>query len=120
MKGRPYPNGETDPEVLALPNIGPRVAERLSRIGVLRRSDLDRLGAVQAYRRMKRAGMNPSLRHDLFGLEAALLGLRLGELSRVRRQALAREALGLPETSTPIDTRTRGFVPARDHRRRSH
>jgi len=112
------PPGGDDPPVSELPNIGPTVAARLRRIDIHRRSELATVGALEAYRRMKRLDLGPSLRFDLFGLEAALLGIPLVDLSRRRRDALARAALDLPEPSTPIDARPRYFVPARARRRR--
>ncbi len=93
------------------------MAARLALIGIHRRSELEAVGALEAYRRMRRhPELRPSLRFDLFGLEAALLGLRVADLSRRRRDALARAALDLPEPRVAFDARPRNFIRARSRR----
>lgn len=90
-----------------LPNIGLAVASQLRRLGIRKRSDLATLGPVEVYRRLRAEheagrGPAPSLRFHLFGLEAALSGIRISDLPRSRRTALVRAALGLPEDG-PLD-----------------
>lgn len=78
----------------SLPTLGPTVRARLAEVGLDDRKALAAVGAVAAFQRLKAAaGERPTPRcYYLFGLDAALRGLRWNELPATRRAALAREA----------------------------
>jgi hypothetical protein len=102
-------------ELEQLPNIGPAVARRLRSLGIEDRADLEAVGPVEVYRRLRRRrrGAPPSLRHYLFGLEAALLGLSVRDLPAHRRIALVRAALDLPDSGPVTTVRPRHVIRAR-------
>ena len=54
-----------------LRNIGPKSAAWLRQVGLRTRADLEGVGAVEAFMRVKRAGFKPSL-NLLYALEGAL------------------------------------------------
>lgn len=86
-----------DDSLTSRPNIGPAVAQRLNAVGIRTVSELAQVGPVEAFRRMRaQPGPPPTLRHHLYGLDAALRGLRVQDLPRARRTRLARQALALP------------------------
>jgi DNA transformation protein and related proteins len=74
-----------------LPNLGPASERMLTAAGIETPEELDRLGAVEAYRRALAAGAQPTL-NLLYAIEAALLGLHWRDLPAERKQQL-REAL---------------------------
>ena len=74
-----------------LPNIGPKSAAWLRQVGLRTREDLVRVGAVEAYVRIRRAGFKPSL-NLVYALEGALLGCHWQKLDPDRRARLASEA----------------------------
>ncbi len=61
-------------------NIGPVSMEWLRAVGTVSREDLERLGAVEAYRLIKAHGFNASL-NLLYALEAALQDVHWTTLS---------------------------------------
>ena len=63
-----------------LKNIGPVSMEWLRAVGIVSREDLERLGAVEAYRLVKAHGFNASL-NLLYALEAALQDIHWTALS---------------------------------------
>ena len=63
-----------------LKNIGPISMEWLRAVGIVSREDLERLGAVEAYRLIKAHGFNASL-NLLYALEAALQDIHWTALS---------------------------------------
>jgi DNA transformation protein and related proteins len=63
----------------ALRNIGPKSAKWLAEVGIEQRGDLERIGAVGAYRAVRESGRNASL-NLLYALEGALLDVRWDEL----------------------------------------
>jgi len=106
-----------DPVVSVLPNVGPTVAEKLRAIGIETRSDLDAVGPLSAYAQLcRREGARLPVRHYLFGLEAALLGLRVADLPRSRRVELMRTAFDLPASTPSFTVRPRNIVRARRER----
>ena len=54
-----------------LRNIGPKSAAWLRQVGLRSRADLEAVGTVEAFMRVKRAGFKPSL-NLLYALEGAL------------------------------------------------
>jgi len=119
---KPEPRRELDPPLEQLPNIGPIVAARLCTLGIRTRSELEVLGPVEAYRRLRSAlGVAPSIRHYLFGLDAALLGVPVRDLPRSRRSQLVRAVLDLPDLgpTQPIRTRLLGSSRRRRGRKRA-
>ena len=70
-----------------LRNIGPKSAAWLRQTGIHSQEDLEAVGALAAFIRVKRAGFKPSL-NLLYALEGAILGCHWQEIPEVRRQAL--------------------------------
>ncbi len=88
FSGRP---SELDLPIGLLRNIGPTTAAWLREIGVLTRADLQRLGPVAAYRRVKRRQPQASFQL-LWALAAALADEDWRELSEPVKQQLKRQA----------------------------
>jgi hypothetical protein len=70
-----------------LRNVGPKSAAWLRQVGVRTQSDLESLGAVDAFIKVKRAGFRPSL-NLLYALEGALLGCHWQQVPEERRSEL--------------------------------
>ena len=70
-----------------LRNIGPKSAAWLRQVGLRTQEDLEGVGAVEAFIRVKRAGFRPSL-NLLYALEGALLDCHWQQLPEDRRSAL--------------------------------
>lgn len=72
-------------------NLGPKSREWLASVGVHSLDDVARLGVVETYKRVKAAYPEKVTLNMLWGLQAALLGIRWDELptdikSELRRQ----------------------------------
>ncbi|MEL1265414.1 TfoX/Sxy family protein [Pseudoxanthomonas putridarboris] len=67
-----------------LRNIGPKSAAWLRQVGLRTQEDLESVGAVEAFIRVKRAGFRPSL-NLLYALEGALLDCHWQQLPEDRR-----------------------------------
>ena len=65
--------------VRKLLNLGPKSAEWLEQVGIRTRADLERVGSVAAYRKVRDAGLDSSL-NLLWALEGALLEVRWDRL----------------------------------------
>ncbi|MDW8478909.1 MAG: TfoX/Sxy family protein [Xanthomonadales bacterium] len=78
-----------------LPQVGTKSAAWLRQVGVRSRADLERLGALEAFLRVKRAGFRPSL-NLLWALEGALLRCHWTAVPEARRLEL-RQALAEAE-----------------------
>jgi DNA transformation protein len=78
-----------------LRNLGPRSEEMLAAAGIETPAELDRLGAVEAYRRTVAAGWSQPSLNLLWALEGALLDVDWRELPTGRREELLAE-LGAP------------------------
>ena len=74
-----------------LRNIGPKSAAWLRQVGLRSREDLEGVGAVDAFMRVKRAGFKPSL-NLLYALEGALLDCHWQEVPETRRHELVAAA----------------------------
>jgi DNA transformation protein and related proteins len=68
-------------------NVGPKSAAWLRQVGVRTQADLEALGSVAAFMKVKRAGFRPSL-NLLYALEGALLGCHWQQLPDERRGEL--------------------------------
>lgn len=74
-----------------LRNIGPKSAAWLRQVGLHSRADLEAVGAVDAFMRVKRAGFKPSL-NLLYALEGALLDCHWQEVPEPRRAQMVQAA----------------------------
>jgi len=68
-------------------NIGPKSAAWLRQVGLRSFEDLQRVGSVDAFAKIKRAGFKPSL-NLLYALEGALLDCHWQQLPEARRAEL--------------------------------
>jgi len=84
-------------------NVGPKSAAWLRQVGVRTQDDLARLGAVEAFMKVKRAGFRPSL-NLLYALEGALVDCHWADLPEERKAALLAGAEAA-EAANPIKTR---------------
>jgi DNA transformation protein and related proteins len=84
-------------------NVGPKSAAWLRQVGVRTQDDLVRLGAVEAFMKVKRAGFRPSL-NLLYALEGALADCHWADLPDERKTALLLAAESA-EAANPIKTR---------------
>ncbi|MDX9874151.1 MAG: TfoX/Sxy family protein [Spongiibacteraceae bacterium] len=78
-------------ELLALPNLGHTSVNWLRAIGVQTRADLERIGPVEAFVKVRSRGMRPS-RVFLYSLQAALLGCHWTELDPDLKRDLIEQA----------------------------
>lgn len=84
-------------------NVGPKSAAWLRQVGVRETEDLARVGPVEAFLKVKRAGFRPSL-NLLYSMAGALADCHWAELPEERKQELLR-ALEAAESANPIRTR---------------
>lgn len=70
-----------------LRNIGPKSSAWLRQVGLRTREDLDAIGAVEAFMKVKRAGFKPTL-NLLYSIEGALRDCHWQEISDARRSEL--------------------------------
>lgn len=102
-----------------LKNVGPVSARWLADVGVRKRADLIRLGAVQAFLKVKAAGHRPSL-NLLWALAGAERGLHWTRLPADARQRLLVEldaANSLQGPREPAIPRTASVASRRGPRR---
>ncbi len=78
------------PGVETLRNLGPVSAGWLHAAGIHCRADLEKLGAVRAYQRVKDSGVRPSL-NLLYALAGALTDTHWAALPRTERARLVME-----------------------------
>ena len=74
-----------------LSNIGPKSAQWLESVGIRTDVDLEELGAVEAYRRVKAVYPGRVSLNLLWGLQGALLDLPWNELPPEMKEKLRRE-----------------------------
>jgi hypothetical protein len=74
-----------------LRNIGPKSAAWLRQVGLRTREDLEAIGTVEAFMRVKRAGFKPSL-NLLYAIEGALHDCHWQEVPDARRSELVQAA----------------------------
>jgi DNA transformation protein and related proteins len=83
---------EKKPHPARLMNIGPVSTGWLNEAGIHTQEDLEALGAVEAYRRVKALHPDKVSLNLLYGLEAALTKRRWNSLSPEEKAALRAEA----------------------------
>jgi len=84
-------------------NVGPKSAAWLRQVGVRSTEDLVRVGPVEAFLKVKRAGFRPSL-NLLYAMAGAIADCHWAELPEARKQELL-AALEAAESANPIRTR---------------
>ena len=84
-------------------NVGPKSAAWLRQVGVRTTEDLARIGPVEAFLKVKRAGFRPSL-NLLYSMAGALADCHWAELPEERKQELLL-TLDAAESANPIRTR---------------
>lgn len=72
-------------------NLGPKSREWLASVGVHTIDDVARLGIIETYRRVKAAYPEKVTLNLLWGLQAALLGIRWDELPPDIKDELRRQ-----------------------------
>lgn len=63
-----------------IPNLGPKSRQWLAEVGIETLEDVEALGAIEAYLRVKAAFPDRVTLNMLYGLQAALMGLRWNQL----------------------------------------
>ena len=91
-------------------NIGPKSAAWLRQVGVRTLEDLQRLGAMAVFMKVKRAGFRPSL-NLLYALAGAEQGRHWATLSVEEKNALVAEATAL---SDAVDQAKKKIYAVRD------
>jgi len=84
-------------------NVGPKSAAWLRQVGVRTTEDLARIGPVEAFLKVKRAGFRPSL-NLLYSMAGALADCHWAELPEEQKQTLL-STLESAESANPIRTR---------------
>ena len=84
-------------------NVGPKSAAWLRQVGVRTHEDLVRLGPVEAFMKVKRAGFRPSL-NLLYALAGAIEDCHWADLPDEVKASLV-QAAESAETANPIKTR---------------
>ena len=94
-------------------NVGPKSAAWLRQVGVRSVEDLQRIGPVEAFLKVKRAGFRPSL-NLLYSMAGALADCHWADLPETHKQELL-AALESAESANPIRTRWEKQKAASDH-----
>jgi len=84
-------------------NVGPKSAAWLRQVGVRTQDDLNRLGPVEAFMKVKRAGFRPSL-NLLYSLAGAIENCHWADLPDERKKELVAAAES-DQAANPIKTR---------------
>jgi DNA transformation protein and related proteins len=84
-------------------NVGPKSAAWLRQVGVRTTEDLARVGPIEAFLKVKRAGFRPSL-NLLYAMAGALADCHWADLPEERKQELL-STLEAAESANPIRTR---------------
>ncbi|WP_370981094.1 TfoX/Sxy family protein [Agaribacterium sp. ZY112] len=85
-------------ELLELKNLGMASVNILRAIGINSLDDLNKMGAVEAYCRIKRRGIHVS-KVMLYALQGALMNVHWNDLSPELKDQLVKEAEQLAEVS---------------------
>ena len=78
-------------ELVGLKNIGPTIEKRLNEVGIMSRADLEKVGAAQAYMKikMKNSGKTVPVCYYLYSLQGALTGTHWDALpAKTKKQLL--------------------------------
>jgi DNA transformation protein len=75
--------------------LGPKSREWLAEIGITTFEQIEALGSVEVYRRLKAARPRDVTLNMLYGLEAALMGIRWLDLPGEIKDELRRQVEGL-------------------------
>jgi DNA transformation protein and related proteins len=99
-------------------NVGPKSAAWLRQVGVRTQADLEALGAVAAFMKVKRAGFRPSL-NLVYSLEGALMGCHWQQVPEERRSELllavdSADAVLQASKGRPVGSVTTEYGPAAD------
>jgi DNA transformation protein len=94
------------PPSVKIRNVGPKSAAWLRQIGIRTEEDLRKLGAVEAYRRVKLAGFKPTL-NLLYSMAGAEDDCHWTALSEERKSALVLAADGIDQEMTARKTAKR-------------
>ncbi len=99
-------------------NVGPKSAAWLRQVGVRTQADLEALGAVAAFMKVKRAGFRPSL-NLVYALEGALRGCHWQQVPEDRRSELllavgSADAVLQASKGRPVGSVTTEYGPAAD------
>ena len=99
-------------------NVGPKSAAWLRQVGVRTQADLETLGAVAAFMKVKRAGFRPSL-NLVYALEGALLDCHWQQVPEQRRSELllavdSESAVLQAKKGRPVGSVTTEYGPAAD------
>lgn len=84
-------------------NVGPKSAAWLRQVGVRSTEDLARIGPVEVYLKVKRAGFRPTL-NLLYSMAGALADCHWAELPEAHKHELLQD-LDAAESANPIQTR---------------
>jgi DNA transformation protein and related proteins len=79
--GATHAHSHDEDAIEELPNLGAVSAEWLKQVGITTLAELTVLGSVQAYRRVQKLGVKPSL-NLLYALEGAIRGSHWLEVKR--------------------------------------
>ncbi len=90
--------------VVKIRNVGPKSAAWLRQVGVRTHEDLVRIGPVEAFLKIKRAGFRPSL-NLLYSMAGALDDCHWTDLSEERRSALILELEALLKGKSLLDAK---------------
>ena len=86
-----------DKPIDSLPNLGPATRRRLEEVGIATEAELLRLGAVEAYRRLKFRDPKRVSLNALYALEAAIRNTHWLHLPKEVKAALKVEAGAIDE-----------------------
>lgn len=98
-------------------NVGPKSAAWLRQVGVRTTEDLARVGPVDAFLKVKRAGFRPSL-NLLYSMAGALADCHWADLPEEKKQELL-EGLEAAESANPIRTRWEKAAAASERQARN-
>jgi len=98
-------------------NVGPKSAAWLRQIGVRTPEDLARVGPVDAFLKVKRAGFRPSL-NLLYSMAGALADCHWADLPEEKKQELL-AGLEAAESANPIRTRWEKAAAASERQARN-
>ena len=78
----------------SLMNIGPTIEKRLNEVGIHDRADLENVGPVETFRRVRTAnpGRTVSVCYYLYSLQGALMGVHWDDVPEEQKTELLRQA----------------------------